>query len=100
MFPFFAQGAAQAIEDAAVLARCLAEGIDDPMAALRRYESMRIPRTTKLQTLSHSRAQINHLPDGPEQQRRDQSFAEEDPLLANGWIYGYDPASSFAGAPR
>ncbi|MBC2638194.1 MULTISPECIES: FAD-dependent monooxygenase [unclassified Rhodococcus (in: high G+C Gram-positive bacteria)] len=98
MFPFFAQGAAQAIEDAAVLARCLAEGADDPATALRRYESIRIPRTTKLQAVSHMRAQINHLPDGPEQQRRDQSFAHEDPLLVNGWIYGYDPEASFVGS--
>jgi len=30
MFPFFAQGAAQSIEDAAVLARCLAASADDP----------------------------------------------------------------------
>jgi salicylate hydroxylase len=91
MFPFFAQGAAQAIEDAAVIARCLAEGIDDPAAALRRYEEIRIPRTTKLQRVSHGRSHINHLPDGPEQRDRDARFAEQDPLTANGWIYGYDP---------
>jgi salicylate hydroxylase len=93
MFPFFAQGAAQAIEDASVLARCLTEGIDDPVAALRRYEEIRIPRTTRLQRVSHGRAYINHLPDGPEQRERDARFAEEDPLTANAWIYGYDPDS-------
>lgn len=91
MFPFFAQGAAQAIEDAAVLARCLAEGIEDPAAALQRYERLRIPRTTRLQTISHGRAHVNHLPDGTEQQARDAAYAEEDPLLVNGWIYEYDP---------
>jgi len=91
MFPFFAQGAAQAIEDAAVLARCLADGLDDPAAALRRYEQLRIPRTTKLQTVSRGRSQVNHLPDGPEQQARDAGFREQDPLVANGWIYAYDP---------
>lgn len=91
MFPFFAQGAAQAIEDAAVIARCLGEGIDDPVAALRRYEEIRIPRTTRLQRVSHGRSYINHLPDGPEQRERDARYAKEDPLVANGWIYGYDP---------
>ncbi|GAA4728475.1 FAD-dependent monooxygenase [Nocardioides endophyticus] len=96
MFPFFAQGAAQAIEDAAVLARCLADGLDDPAAALRRYEGIRIPRTTKLQRVSHGRAELNHLPDGPEQQMRDRAYADEDPLLANGWIYGYDPEAPLA----
>ncbi|HEX4811419.1 MAG TPA: FAD-dependent monooxygenase [Nonomuraea sp.] len=91
MFPFFGQGAAQAIEDAAVLARCLATGLDDPAGALKRYEEVRIPRTTRLQTVSHARSHINHLPDGPEQRERDAAFARHDPLVANGWIYGYDP---------
>jgi salicylate hydroxylase len=95
MFPFFAQGAAQAIEDAAVLARCLADGIEDPTAALRRYERLRIPRTSRLQSVSHGRAHINHLPDGPEQRTRDTAYAREDPLVANGWIYGYDPETEF-----
>ncbi|MEO3826563.1 FAD-dependent monooxygenase [Actinomadura sp. B10D3] len=90
-FPFFARGAAQAVEDAAVLARCLAEDLDAPSRALRRYEELRIPRTTRLQEASHGRAHVNHLPDGPEQRLRDASFAEADPLAANGWIYGYDP---------
>lgn len=91
MFPFFAQGAAQAIEDAAVIARCLTEGLEDPVAAMRRYEEARIPRTTKLQRVSHGRSHINHLPDGSEQRERDARFADQDPLSANGWIYGYDP---------
>ncbi|MBB5957264.1 salicylate hydroxylase [Saccharothrix tamanrassetensis] len=100
MFPFFAQGAAQAIEDAAVLARCLAEGIDDPTGALRRYEELRVPRTTRLQTISHGRSHVNHLPDGPEQRARDAAFAQHDPLAANGWIYGYDPDDVLADAGR
>jgi salicylate hydroxylase len=91
MFPFFAQGAAQSVEDAAVLARCLADGADDPAAALRRYEELRIPRTTRLQSVSHGRAHLNHLPDGPEQRERDAAFTRQDPLVANGWIYAYDP---------
>lgn len=91
MFPFFAQGAAQAIEDAAVLSRCLADDLGDPSRALRRYEKLRLPRSTRLQEVSHGRALVNHLPDGPEQRARDEAFANGDPLIANGWIYGYDP---------
>ncbi|MFI7704250.1 FAD-dependent monooxygenase [Nonomuraea sp. NPDC049480] len=91
MFPFFAQGAAQAIEDAAVLARCLTDDLGDPARALQHYETLRIPRTSRLQEVSHARAFVNHLPDGPEQQARDKSFADADPLVANGWIYAYDP---------
>lgn len=99
MFPFFAQGAAQAIEDAAVLARCLVDGIDDPAEALRRYERIRIDRTTRIQTVSHDRARLNHLPDGPEQRQRDAAFVQNDPLIANGWIYGYDSDVALEEAP-
>lgn len=90
MFPFFAQGAAQALEDAAVLAGCLANRPDDPSVALRRYEDLRRPRATRVQQMSRGRAASNHLPDGPAQQARDASFANEDPLAHNGWIYGHD----------
>ncbi len=97
MFPFYGQGAAQAIEDAAVLADCLAAALGtrpaDPDAAaraLRRYAELRISRTTRLQEVSHARAHVNHLPDGPEQAARDASFTQADPLIANGWIYSYD----------
>lgn len=90
MFPFFAQGAAQAMEDAAVLARCIVDGLDDPATALKRYEAIRIPRTTRIQTLSHGRAHVNHLPDGPEQVARDETYTQQDPLVVNGWIYDYD----------
>ncbi len=90
MFPFLGQGAAQAIEDAAVLAGCLAGDPGDPPTALRRYEALRKPRTTRVQLLSHARLRANHLPDGPEQRARDIAFACEDPLAHNGWIYAHD----------
>ncbi|GCB46251.1 FAD-dependent monooxygenase [Streptomyces sp. NL15-2K] len=90
MFPFFAQGAAQAIEDGAVLALCLGQDPDDPIAALGRYEELRRRRTARLQQVSHGRSHINHLPDGPEQQARDLAYSQADPLRANGWIYEYD----------
>jgi salicylate hydroxylase len=46
--PDLAQGACMAIEDAFVLARCLAAGGEDHTAALARYEAARIPRTTRI----------------------------------------------------
>jgi salicylate hydroxylase len=94
MLPFFAQGAAQAIEDAAALARRLAEDPADPSAALSRYETDRIPRTRRLQEVSHARAHINHFPDGPDQRARDKAFASVDPLEANAWIYAHDAAAT------
>lgn len=91
MLPFFAQGAAQAIEDAAVLADCLA-GVAPPQVpqALQRYEARRRPRASQVQLMSRGREVRNHLPDGPEQRARDASFAQGDPLRQSAWLYGHD----------
>jgi salicylate hydroxylase len=48
MLPFLAQGGGMAIEDALVLGDCLARG-DDTASALRAYESLRQPRTARIQ---------------------------------------------------
>ena len=91
MLPFFAQGAAQAIEDAVVLADCLqiADAGSVPQA-LQRYEAIRRPRTSQVQRMSRGREVRNHLPDGPEQERRDSEFASGDPLRQSAWLYGHD----------
>jgi salicylate hydroxylase len=93
MLPFLGQGAAQAFEDAAMLAACLANGKADPAGALRRYESARIDRASRVQRGSHARADFNHLPDGPEQRERDDALRAADPLAANAWLYAHDPFS-------
>ena len=58
--PFMAQGAAMAIEDAAVLAECLA-GDNDVPVALQRYESLRRDRTARVQRGSRRNATLFHL---------------------------------------
>ena len=58
--PFLAQGAAMAIEDAATLAHCLATA-GSSAEALRRYEALRKPRTSKIQRVSRLNARIFHL---------------------------------------
>ena len=91
MLPFFAQGAAQASEDAAVLAACLrSTGRDVVPQALLRYEGLRRPRASKVQLMSRGREVRNHLPDGPEQQKRDTEFLNGDPLRQSAWLFGYD----------
>jgi salicylate hydroxylase len=91
MLPFFAQGAAQAIEDGFVLARCLRTADRDSVRqALQRYEEIRRPRTSKVQVMSRGGEVRNHLPDGPEQQERDTQFANGDPLRQSAWLYGHD----------
>jgi 2-polyprenyl-6-methoxyphenol hydroxylase-like FAD-dependent oxidoreductase len=74
MEPFQAQGAAQAVEDAYVLAECLAAEPNDPVAALRRYEVIRMNRATDLQSSSHAAAESFYLPDGEEQRARDAGY--------------------------
>jgi salicylate hydroxylase len=75
MLPFMAQGAAQAIEDGATLASCLNNMALDVPAALRAYVASRKPRTTILQARSQASSGSFHLPDGPEQYERDQTYA-------------------------
>ncbi|PIT06455.1 salicylate 1-monooxygenase [Bradyrhizobium nitroreducens] len=72
MTPYMAQGAAMAIEDAAVLSRCL-DGIDrDGVAdAFRRFEATRKARTTRVQETSRANIWLK--------ERTDTS-----------WVYGYD----------
>lgn len=51
MLPFMAQGAAQAIEDTAVLTRTLAK-YDDYQTAFQNYQRVRLPRAAAIQALS------------------------------------------------
>jgi salicylate hydroxylase len=92
MLPFMAQGAGQAIEDAAALAACLRRNSGEPAAALARYEVARQPHTARIQLLSWSNNTAYHLSDGPEQKLRDQGLGASrtttEPLH---WLYGNDP---------
>jgi salicylate hydroxylase len=93
MLPFMAQGAAQAIEDGATLAACLAGA--KPVAALRRYEQLRVPRATRIQAGSTENKTRFHLPDGSAQEERDARMAAgaTDWSFANvAWIYEHDAA--------
>jgi salicylate hydroxylase len=60
MLPFLAQGAAMAIEDAIVLADCLAREPNDPTSAFRRYERARLKRTARVQRAARSNGQVYH----------------------------------------
>ena len=72
MTPYMAQGAAMAIEDAAILSRCL-QGVDRDgvAAALLRYERNRKPRTAKIQLTSRANSWGKGVTD-------------------TDWVYGYD----------
>jgi salicylate hydroxylase/6-hydroxynicotinate 3-monooxygenase len=73
MTPYMAQGAATAIEDAAVLARCLdAVGGEDIEGAFHRYEAHRKPRTSLIQAISSANTWM------------------KEGSSDTGWLYGYD----------
>lgn len=73
MLPYLAQGAASSIEDGASLAECIARATNFTKVpdALRTFESIRKPRCKVLQAGSRTNGIIWHMPDGPEQQKRD-----------------------------
>jgi salicylate hydroxylase len=95
MLPFKAQGANQAIEDAATLARCLtgigAGGAAGLEPALRRYERIRLPRTNRIQRESRESVRTYHLADGAAQRRRDAEAGASPGLDGQAWLFGYDP---------
>jgi salicylate hydroxylase len=87
--PYLAQGAAMAIEDAAVLTRAL--GMADVPEALQIYQRNRIGRTTRIMEGSSGNRELFHMRD---QQQLRQAFAKRDEGAArNAWLYSYNPLS-------
>ncbi|GHD19686.1 salicylate hydroxylase [Streptomyces violarus] len=90
MLPFMAQGANQAIEDAVVLATCLAgTGPEDVPAALARYERVRKPRTDRIQRMSRANSRTFHLEDGDGQRERDTALGRQQ-ARDQEWLFGHD----------
>ncbi|WP_028661623.1 FAD-dependent monooxygenase [Saccharomonospora saliphila] len=92
MLPFLAQGANQAIEDAAALATCLSP-VSEPASvpeALARYDEVRRARTGRVHAGARRNHGMLHLPDGSEQRRRDAELREATDLATQDWLYGYD----------
>ena len=82
MTPYMAQGAATAMEDAAVLTRCLADvGGQDLEGAFTRYEAHRKPRTSRIQAISSANTWMKG--------------GNED----TSWLYGYDAWNAPLNAP-
>jgi len=96
MLPFAAQGAGMAIEDAAVLAKCLGGCEDDAAeipAALRRYADLRRARVARVQRTARRNGKIYHLA-GAAALARDlfiASIGAERMLARQRWIYEWQP---------
>ena len=63
MMPFYAQGGAQSIEDAYVLAGCIAGDQDRPQNALSRFVKLRLPRTAWMQGLARREEELYQMND-------------------------------------
>ncbi|KAI0808369.1 FAD/NAD(P)-binding domain-containing protein [Fomes fomentarius] len=90
MLPYRAQGAAMAIEDGAVLGNLLSR-VSHPSqlaALLQAYEDLRLPRTAETQNQSRLNQEIFHLPDGPEQEKRDASMRKATEVELRRWRSG------------
>jgi 2-polyprenyl-6-methoxyphenol hydroxylase-like FAD-dependent oxidoreductase len=74
MLPYVAQGAAQGIEDAAVLACVLAmiTSASEVEKALKVFQVLRKERAERIQASAAETRRALHLPDGEEQRKRDQ----------------------------
>jgi salicylate hydroxylase len=101
MLPYHAQGAVQSLEDAWVLASCLASvrdsGSGDKLAAaLRRYQSLRRDRATQVQAYSRSAQDWYHVSDARDLARRAERFRALERRGSAGfspqqeWLYAYD----------
>jgi salicylate hydroxylase len=88
MLPHLGQGANQAIEDATVLAECLAGASPDSApAALQTYEALRRPRTTKVQINSRLTGQRFDAA-AEDLTQRDREVVESVDLKL--WLYDHD----------
>jgi salicylate hydroxylase len=90
--PYMAQGAAMAIEDAAVLARVLSAELPASTPLPRRlqiYEQHRAPRTARVVEGSTEMAELYHISDAAQMR---QAFADRNIAKSrNEWLYPYDP---------
>lgn len=102
MLPYHAQGAAQCIEDAWVLAGALARH-DDVPAGLAHYERLRKPRTRQVQEASRAAERLFHLAEPDAVERRNQRFAQANHQHAERfppgqeWLYAYDADRAVTG---
>jgi salicylate hydroxylase len=92
--PFLAQGANMAIEDAAVMARCLA--LDEPTEhALARFEKLRWQRTADIVNRSRDNAQRFHNPQLSDPVKAvdyvSSEWAPEKVRRRYDWMFEYDP---------
>jgi salicylate hydroxylase len=98
MLPFLAQGAAMAIEDAAVAAQCLARMPDDAAAAWESYSAIRRGRTRKVQRLAARNGKRYHRASAAAMLRNTaMRLLGGERLLQNyDWLYDWRPPAGLS----
>jgi salicylate hydroxylase len=93
-----AQGASQSVEDAFVLARCLAADRDGPQRAIGVYAARRRERTAAIQTASRDAGRMMHLTDPADVEARNARLrADPDAAAARfDWIWSHDVVTATA----
>jgi salicylate hydroxylase len=93
MLPYMAQGAAMAIEDAAILAKHLPADVENIPAALRSFERQRKPRASQIQGIARRNARVFHFSGAPAFARDTVlRFSKPEKLAARfDDIYGWSP---------
>jgi salicylate hydroxylase len=92
--PFLAQGAVMALEDACILARAFEE-FDTIEEALDRYQTARIPRTTRAVQGANANAERFHNPTLADPRNAqayvDEQWAHDRVIERYEWLFRYDP---------
>jgi salicylate hydroxylase len=92
MLPYLAQGAAMAIEDAAILGECMRRTPGDPTAAMRAYETQRMPRTRRTQRAARRNGAVYHLRGPAAWMRSLALMAMGEGLISRyDWLYSWKP---------
>ena len=87
MLPYLAQGAAMALEDAWVLARCLSETPDAPQA-LQRYAQIRAPRNARVVKTAERNGRIFHMSGVMAVARNSVLALQGTSVVGLPWLYG------------
>ncbi len=102
--PFLAQGANMAIEDGIVLARCIEAFGSSLPEAFKRYENLRIERTSRIVRGSAENARRFHNPAlaqaSSAQRYVDEEWSEAKVRARYNWLFEYDALGVPLGAPQ
>jgi salicylate hydroxylase len=90
VLPFLAQGAALAIEDAAILVREIIRSPHDLGRAFSAYETVRKPRAARVQAAAHQNASTFHAT-WPLSTARNFIMRRTDLMKRYAWLYGWHP---------